>query len=650
MDRSRDVRLPNLAGGSLGDYLTTVGLHQALSVADPDVHTRWTPGSGPLLLTSLSADEMLEFLTDHYVPPPVVAPWSAGGGLAGTGRSVSAEAAVAAIENSSGRRLAPLRAAIAAGRDVVRIGRERGWGGGSLWSERHKRDAVVLSHELLPETSWAPRWCEVAVPLEPRGVPVYNPLTGTGGNVGRLDLSAQYLQHVNVVAGDRPDHRRSRAWAVELLTGAPETGEPGPIGLYDAGRRGLLSSWRIVLTLHGLLTWAGGHHDPTPWVTRHLPITDYPAATSRERVTGVVWAPLWQSWASAFDVRALLSRGLIRYVEDEGRPVTAADYTLCSDRYPSPVTSVRRFVLVVRNGQSPIALHGDHRPAPEYPSQSLRRKRELITDVAGWVEAIPAARRRLPLPAAAHRRVVTALDRASGGGADDIDLNVAALLEAVGELARVTGARPKRSALRWEPDTVTYELRVAVALSRLPHPDRGGPLLKPLPPRADLVAELARAHRNSPPRSSGRGAPEAWVLKAFAAGQLDDAGIAGYLAGLLCLGWDVDLPQEELPKPLGSDLYTPEGALVWALLPLYRPGAAQGPSPMWPLMLCGGQLQRVFRAATGEPQAELGARLSAADSRTVGVRVTAALLAARAPGLRATEPPRAALGAVPVGP
>jgi hypothetical protein len=111
------------------------------------------------------------------------------------------------VRDSSDPRLAELRAAVGSGDEVLVAARARGWA-----VETHK-DHVLRLPQPFPGSGGALAGCGRGA--RPRREPVFSRLLGTGGNLGRLDLSATYLQRVKDVLEDG----HSVAWLASLLDG-----------------------------------------------------------------------------------------------------------------------------------------------------------------------------------------------------------------------------------------------------------------------------------------------------------------------------------------------------------------------------------------------------------------------------------------------
>lgn len=64
----------------LSDYLKGLGLLRVVSDADPEASAAWQ-GECLVIESSLTAEELREFLLNTYRPTPVMAPWNGGSGF-----------------------------------------------------------------------------------------------------------------------------------------------------------------------------------------------------------------------------------------------------------------------------------------------------------------------------------------------------------------------------------------------------------------------------------------------------------------------------------------------------------------------------------------------------------------------------------------
>lgn len=387
--------LRGCAATTLAGYLQALGLLRVLTLQrDPGARLHWV-GNRPVLTTGLDHEELLDWLIDAYRPSPIISPWNSGSGFAGNGKSPAAERALTAIADSTTERLAPLRAAIHAGRAVVVEARRRSYGGTGeeLWAKEHKTDVIQLCRNMLPDDALL--WIDAAVALT-AAHPAYNPLAGTGGNFGRQELSATFLQRLLVLIGPDADRTRSRRWGQAVLMGdesVPYLRET--VGQYDPGRAGGIHSspgeksddsgfvnpWANVLTLEGVLLFAGAtvrRHGTEassaalPFLTRSTAV-GHSTAAEAETVKGELWAPLWPRPATLAEIGQLLGEGRATWRGRQAR--TGLDFVLAVaalgvDR---GIGSFSRFVIAERLGQNPLAVAAGRVQVRRHPEERLLR-------------------------------------------------------------------------------------------------------------------------------------------------------------------------------------------------------------------------------------------------------------------------------------
>jgi len=510
----------------LSSYLKALGVHRLVAEqVDPEAAGWWQAGRY-LLRSQLESDAVVEFLVTSYHPTPLVAPWNGRGGFR-TDQRRESEKAVQEIEASTDERLAPYREAIAATRGLYESSR---------WAEKDKATQVLLCREKLPDQ--VVDWLDAAVVLTGDGA-VYPPLLGTGGNLGSMDLSNNFMQRVTQVLAVRQGRRAptvddSRAWARAALF---DRGQPALIGAavgqFDPGGAGgvnaapvgqagsLVNPWDFVLLLEGSLLFASA-------VARRLgadqrgraamPFTFDPSAVGYasgaegEGSKGEVWAPVWQQPVTLPEISYLLGEGRAAWRGRQARTgldMAKAVSSLGVDR------GVHRFVrhaFVERLGQSTIAVPVGHMRVTQRPDVNL------LADLASWTDRLGREGRRQGTPAA----VVAALQRvesaeyevARRGGSRQVQGILEAVAAAEQAVARATAFRG-RSGLgplpwmdpdRWLPllDDGTAELRLAGSLA-LAH-DTDGSNLRSMTQPIRLDGRSRRpAWSDAPSRVEGLG-------------------------------------------------------------------------------------------------------------------------------------------------
>ncbi|MHB8219490.1 MAG: type I-G CRISPR-associated protein Cas8g1/Csx17 [Acidimicrobiales bacterium] len=360
--------LAGCAPEPLGSYLKALGIFRLVTEQrDADAMAFW--GADEFVLQSHLAESDLEdFLLHWYRPTPVLSPWnkSSGFGPEGVGE-------LQVIESSQDERLAPYRRATEVARKILAEAEEKGW----------DKTAIIQScRSRLPDECVA--WIDAAVVLTPDS-PVFPPLLGTGGNVGRLELSRNFHQRLlDVLALGAKVKDRSKAlarserwlqdalWNLGLSAGIKESPgqfDPGSAGGTNSSSLGkgvpVLNPWDYVLMVEGTLLFASGSarrlgignvgRSAAPF-TAGAAAVGYDSASADEPVKGEIWLPLWRNPASLRELRRLMSEGRIDWRGRQARTgleFAKAASTLGVDR---GIESFSRQVVVERFGQASVAL------------------------------------------------------------------------------------------------------------------------------------------------------------------------------------------------------------------------------------------------------------------------------------------------------
>ncbi|HXO51565.1 MAG TPA: type I-U CRISPR-associated protein Csx17, partial [Mycobacterium sp.] len=254
----------------------------------------------------------------HFQPESIVAPWNSGSGFAAKGSSPTAERIVQWVRDSTDERLAPLRDAVAGG-DRVISGAHR-MSITDFWEKNRKQVVLRLCRNELPDAALA--WLDAAIALGQDNDPSYSRLLGTGGNLGRQELSVTYLQQVRAVM----ESCDSLEWLMSALDGrqraplpkeSPGQFDPGGVGASDEPNP-VGNPWTFLFLVEGTLLFA------TAVVRRYgsayqrgaaLPFqvagstAGFASSASGERPLAELWAPEWSEPMRIPDIAHLLGEG-----------------------------------------------------------------------------------------------------------------------------------------------------------------------------------------------------------------------------------------------------------------------------------------------------------------------------------------------------
>lgn len=436
-----ELRLPGCRAEPLGTYLCGLGTFRLVAEqVDREARAYWD-GDVLVLRSRLNRDSLLRFLLDEYAPTPIVSPWNGGSGF--QPKDKGGRERLMVLESAETPRLASYQATTDAARRVTGLAGERGWvlGGGGAKGKSAKERWVRACRALYPDEALP--WLDVAVVLTGEELAFPAVVGGTGGNFGRLDLSATFAGHVAAVLGltKRPQPTEGvRAWLEEILFGEPSARLSDSAGAYEPAAAGgatsgesLVNPWGGVLAIEGALLFAASSARrlgsrragaAAPFTTNHSAV-GY-ATASEENVKGELWAPLWSAPCSLEELSRLFGEGRASWGRTQaarGVDFALAAASLGVDR------GVDRFVrhgLIERYGQNLLAIPLGRVDVRE------RAEVSVVGRVQPWLDAL---RRRSDPPAAvrlALARVEQARWRlATGSGAS---LATADLLIAIAQL------------------------------------------------------------------------------------------------------------------------------------------------------------------------------------------------------------------------
>lgn len=173
--------------------------------------------------------------------------------------------------------------------------------------------------------------------IVPAGRNQFNPLFGTGGNIGKRNLESAWREALSLIA--KPN---SPSWLQASLFGN-ETTEVPPFTnggtwfaynnkTFNSGlewyREGSLSPWSFLLALEGALLIRGGSgrrlgakarpYAVFPFICQ--PVSPADNQEVGQKTAGEFWAPIWEQPATLGEIRALFQRGQARL---GGRAATA---------------------------------------------------------------------------------------------------------------------------------------------------------------------------------------------------------------------------------------------------------------------------------------------------------------------------------------
>lgn len=472
-----------LAGCSptpLASYLKAVGVLRLLSECHPETRAAWQ-GESFVLDTSVTEEQLQHFFLRDYRPTPVMAPWNGGSGFyfqerkskekdPQTGKKrrlgifdqpTTATKAVASILESTSKRLSDYREALNLGKAVLsQAGLATPPDAG-----QPKDDLLRTLRALLPDDCLD--WLDAAVLITDNSTQ-FPPLLGTGGNDGNLDFSSNFMQRLMEVIGTSPDTipEPSHAWLQISLFGTVAAGlTHSNIGQFSPGQAGgpnastgfegdsVINPWDFVLMIEGSLTLASmAVRRNASDANRSLsfPFTATAIAAGSGSVggddsalaRGELWMPIWDSWASYAEIRALFGEGRVTLGRKPARD--ALDFVRAIHRLGCNrgIRGFQRYGLLKRSGKAYLAASLGRVAVSDRPATPLFDD----LDQGRWLESFRSFVREKNVAnrfRSLSQRLENAIFRWSGEPASPRDVQTVLVLlgEIQSALARSTKAR-----------------------------------------------------------------------------------------------------------------------------------------------------------------------------------------------------------------
>ncbi len=234
---------------------------------------------------------------------------------------------------------------------------------------------------------------------------IFNPLFGTGGNIGKRNLAALWKRCRQL--SRQPE---ASSWLKQALFGIDDVLLPELRGagtwfafsnkMFNSGqdwyREGRLSPWSFLLAMEGALLLRGGVHRRLSTQTKGKAVFPFMCRPTEPATDGQVahgkcefWAPLWSKPATMTEVEALFRGGL---AEVGGRPASAPQEFAAAAldaavdagvsafiRFDLRQTTSAQVFEALPRGRIPVRRYGD-----------LRYSRLLLPLItARWIDHLP---------------------------------------------------------------------------------------------------------------------------------------------------------------------------------------------------------------------------------------------------------------------
>ena len=366
-----------------------------------------------------------------------------------------------------------------------------------------KERLLTYCRAALPDSALP--WLDAVYALQFDGRAGYNPVLGTGGNDGRLELSNNFGQRLVELFESSTSERTRQLFASSLYDSMTSDLTIGKIGHFDPGRSGgfnqgtevetkdfKINPWDFVLAIEGALMLAGASvrrsaadersQFATPFTVRFSPV-GFSSAAPDGGGRYETWLPLWHNPASFSEVRYLFGEGratIGRRIARDGIEFARAIGTLGVDR---GISSFERYAFLKRRGKSYVAVPVGHLKVTHKPQL------ELLTEldrVIGQLDAILRQHKNLPASLSTARHLIDENIFRTSERADPDSFS--ALIRSLGAMGRLLSiaARTKESSRnslfglspRWviACDDGSIEVRIAAALASIKATGEVGPI------------------------------------------------------------------------------------------------------------------------------------------------------------------------------
>lgn len=276
------------------------------------------------------------------------------------------------------------------------------------WAETQKKDTKAKTDRGL----WAMRSRAVVgqvrildAHIVGSGRNQFNPVLGTGGNVGKRDLAKACADARVLLSKAKQDQKT--AWLITTLEAGgsdvlPRLNNAGTWFVYanktfnggqDWYREGEISPWSFLLALEGAMMLVGGIDRRLSAKARPYAVFPFVTEAPAPALEGEIglakaefWAPLWEQPATLQEIRTLLKRGLARIGERTAKAPHEFAVAALAAGVDAGVTTFARFVLrQTTSSQVYEAIPREQIQVKEVQSQESR----LVEPLLPWLDRLP---------------------------------------------------------------------------------------------------------------------------------------------------------------------------------------------------------------------------------------------------------------------
>jgi len=366
----------------LASYLKAIGILRLLNEQQRDTEVRgcWK-GDVFHLYSSLTENDITEFLLREYKPTPMVTPWNGGSGF----YPKDQKKGIDPIQTTSAVRFRPYQEGIKAAFNLIRQHGD---------PEKSPKDETKFKLLREARKQWRgplADWLNAALVIDSAGEPLYPAILGTGGNDGRLDFTNNFMQRLVELFDMESETAGPTQTAIahlnEALFGEPVSDlKSVAIGQFDPGSAGgtnssngfhtasLVNLWDFVLMLEGAIAFApalvrranGDGLDVSSRPKPGLPqaaapfavynaAAGYATAVGDEKSRGEQWMPIWERPTGYSEFKEMLSQARCRVGSTPAKRPRDVAKAIARQGCARGITAFERFAYLERNGQANLA-------------------------------------------------------------------------------------------------------------------------------------------------------------------------------------------------------------------------------------------------------------------------------------------------------
>lgn len=314
----------------LMNYLKALGVLKIVVEQnfDPSARAFWRNGIFHLH-TQLTEEELLNAIAERYQPSPVITPWNEAAGFKkAKGKDVDK---VREISESQDQRYSRYKGFTKEAKEIAQ----------RFGSKKAKDDLILTLRNQMPDE--VIQWIDACGSYAGDGYQ-YAPFLGTGGNVGKMDISINYLNQLSEVFGK--SNSKSAPWLRAALFASNEVPNiESTISQFSPGRAGganatqgtegksMINPWDFILMIEGSLFLGSSTSrklSSQQSAKSVFPFTVDDSAVGNSKLTssdlanrkgrGEIWMPLWERRASLGELKSLFAEGR---AELKGRQATS---------------------------------------------------------------------------------------------------------------------------------------------------------------------------------------------------------------------------------------------------------------------------------------------------------------------------------------